>query len=185
MSESLMKPFESEHVDQHAVEHDSCAGCTLRDSRREFFRDAAAAVAAIAVGLGLPARAHALATRLGSAAYADGSEAAYALPSADGVTIDKEREVILVRYQSAVYAFRLSCPHQRTALKWQEEDHRFQCPKHKSRYQPDGTFISGRATRGMDRYAIRRKGAEVVVNLSKVYLEDTDKAGWSAAVVRL
>ena len=58
-----------------------------------------------------------------------------------------------MRFQGVVYAFNLSCPHQNTALKWQPDDQRFQCPKHKSRYQPDGTFISGRATRGMDRLA--------------------------------
>ena len=174
----------------HKSEHDACSGCAFRDavldSRRDFLRDAAAAaVAAIAVGLGLPRGAHALAVHAAEATHVDGSEATYALPAADGATIDKAREVILVRWQGAVYAFRLSCPHQRTALKWQEGDHRFQCPKHKSKYQPDGTFISGRATRGMDRYAVRRKGGEVVVDLSRVYLEDKDKAGWAAAVVRV
>jgi nitrite reductase/ring-hydroxylating ferredoxin subunit len=109
----------------------------------------------------------------------------YPLPEADGVMIDKEREVILTRYQGAVYAFKLACPHQKTMLKWKDKDGRFQCPKHKSRYQPDGTFISGRATRGMDRYAVRRQGAQIVVDLRKVFLEDKDKAGWSAAAVRL
>jgi Rieske Fe-S protein len=84
-----------------------------------------------------------------------------------------------------LYAFRLACPHQRTALKWKAKDGRFQCPKHKSKYQPDGTFISGRATRGMDRHAVRRNGNEVVVDLSKVYLQDKDGGGWTAAVVKL
>jgi nitrite reductase/ring-hydroxylating ferredoxin subunit len=180
-----MKPFKSENTEREAVPHAGCAGCALHDSRRAFLRDAAAALAGIAALLGLPASAHALAARLTSASRVSGTEASYPLPDADGVTIDKEREVILVRWDGAVYAFRLSCPHQKTALKWKEKDGRFQCPKHKSKYQPDGTFISGRATRGMDRYALRRKKSEIVVDVSKVYLEDKDEAGWRAAVVKL
>ena len=162
----------------------SCDGCALGASRRQFLGEVAAAIAAIVGGLSL-APARALAMRLDSASSVSGTLATYPLPPADGVTIDKEREVILVRWKGMVYAFRLSCPHQRTALKWKENDGRFQCPKHKSRYQPDGTFISGRATRGMDRYAVRRSGNEIVVDLSRVFLEDKDGTGWTAAVVKL
>jgi nitrite reductase/ring-hydroxylating ferredoxin subunit len=165
--------------------NDGCGGCAPDSSRRGFLRDVAAAVAAIAAGLGLPTRAHGLATTLASASSARENEATYALPAADGVMVDKEREVILVRWQGTIYAFRLACPHQRTALKWKAKDGRFQCPKHKSRYQPDGTFISGRATRGLDRYAVRRNGNEIVVDLARVYLEDKDKTGWVAAVVKI
>ena len=60
-------------------------------------------------------------------------EASYPIPAEDGATIDKRHEVILVRYEKAVYAFSLSCPHQKTPLRWQPDAHqRFQCPKHKS-----------------------------------------------------
>ena len=104
---------------------------------------------------------------------------------ADGATIDKQEQVILVRFQGVIYAFNLSCPHQNTALKWLAADQRFQCPKHKSKYQPDGTFISGRATRGMDRLAIRREGETVVVNVDLMFEQDKDPAGWTAAKVTL
>ncbi|MFN2566726.1 MAG: ubiquinol-cytochrome c reductase iron-sulfur subunit [Gemmatimonadaceae bacterium] len=180
-----MKSFQSENTEREAVQEDACAGCALHDSRREFLRDVAASLAAIAALLSLPASGHAIVVRLASVSHVSGTEVSYPLPEADGVTIDKEREVILVRWAGAVYAFRLSCPHQRTALKWKEKDGRFQCPKHKSKYQPDGTFISGRATRGMDRYSVRRKKGEIVVDVSKVHLEDKDEAGWRAAVVKL
>jgi len=80
---------------------------------------------------------------------------------------------------------RLSCPHQRTALHWLQDVGRFQCPKHKSRYQPDGVFVSGRATRNMDRFAVRRDGATIVVDLEKVFKSDVDAAGWAGAVVAL
>jgi len=75
--------------------------------------------------------------------------------------------------------------HQHTALRWQEEERRFQCPKHKSTFQPDGEFVSGRATRGMDRYPIRRDGATVVVDLAVTLREDEDAERWRQAVVQL
>ena len=89
----------------------------------------------------------------------------YAIPAADGAQIDKDNDVILVRWQDAVYAFTLSCPHQNTALKWDDREHTFQCPKHHSKFTVTGDYIadSGRATRNMDRLAIQRSGAAVMV----------------------
>jgi Rieske Fe-S protein len=113
----------------------------------------------------------------------DGSEVTYPVPQADGAVIDLDQEVILVRWTGSIYAFNLSCPHQNTALKWQAADQRFKCPRHKSEYHPDGTFIQGRATRGMDRFAIRKSEASVVVNLEALYRNDRDAAAWAAATV--
>jgi Rieske Fe-S protein len=90
-----------------------------------------------------------------------------------------------VRFNHAVYAFNLSCPHQNTALRWLQSDSRFQCPKHKSKYQPDGSFISGRATRNMDRFAVRREGELVVVNVSALFQSDKQAAQWNEARVAL
>jgi nitrite reductase/ring-hydroxylating ferredoxin subunit len=118
-------------------------------------------------------------------ARARGSVPRYALPAADGASIDRDNEVILVRWQNAVYAFALACPHQHVALRWLEGDGRFQCPKHRSKYRPDGTFIEGRATRGLDRFAVTRDGASVAVDLDALHQQDKDPAGWSAAVLRL
>jgi Rieske Fe-S protein len=109
----------------------------------------------------------------------------YPIPTADGATIDTDQQVILVRFKGVVYAFALSCPHQNTALKWLAEEGRFQCPKHKSKYQPDGTFISGRATRNMDRLPLRRDGASVVVDVDHVFESDKDPKEWAGALVRL
>jgi Rieske Fe-S protein len=116
---------------------------------------------------------------------AQGDERKYPIPAADGVNIDRENQVILARFQGAMYAFNLSCPHENAALRWREEDGRFQCPRHQSKYKPDGTFISGRATRNMDRLGIRREGDQVTVDLSRMFKSDADAAGWSAAVVKL
>ena len=91
----------------------------------------------------------------------------------------------MVRYQGKVYAFALSCPHQHTALRWEPDNSQFQCPKHHSKYQPDGTFVSGRATRGMDRFMITRSGDNVVVDVDAMHKEDKDPAGWAAAMLKV
>jgi Rieske Fe-S protein len=109
----------------------------------------------------------------------------YPIPASDSVQIDHGADVILVRWENAVYAFNLSCPHQRTALRWVDAASHFQCPKHKSQYTPTGEFITGRATRGMDRLNITREGSNVVVNLNSMHRQDEDAAGWSSAMVHL
>ena len=162
-------------------ETDACAACT---GRRDFLRDAAAAAVGLLVGVGARrAYAQSLDLALARAVGADGALRQYPLPAADGVHIDRDNEVILVRNAGRVYAFALSCPHQRTMLRWDERAGRFQCPKHRSRYTPDGQFISGRATRGMDRYALRREEAAVVVDTARLFKQDEDRAGWEAAFV--
>ena len=164
---------------------DNCGAC-MAGGRREFLRDAAALVAGALVGLGWsPERAHALQLQSIVPLRTSGEEVTYPVPTRDGAVIDKTRDLILARQSTAVYAFSLACPHQRTALKWLGDQGRFQCPKHKSKYRPDGSYISGRATRSMDRFAIRSDGGNVVVTLSKLFREDRDRAAWSAAVVWL
>lgn len=174
------------------MRHDACcADCPLPDlpdliDRRDFLDRATVAVTAALVALGVaPARAGALSVRFGRAIWSKDEEHAYPIPATDGTTIDKDNQVILVRFEQKAYAFNLSCPHQNTALKWLRDGGRFQCPKHKSRYQPDGVFISGRATRNMDRLAVRRDGDTIVVDVDKLYRSDQNAADWAAAVVAL
>jgi nitrite reductase/ring-hydroxylating ferredoxin subunit len=163
---------------------DACAGCTLAGTRRDFLRDAVGmALGALALLAGRDAAASLPVSWTTGAAT--GSMVRYPLPAADGAQIDKPNQVILVRWQNAVYAFALSCPHQNTALRWNANESRFQCPKHKSKYQPDGVFISGRATRGMDRHALRAESGEIVVDVDVLYKQDEDAAGWAAAVIRV
>jgi Rieske Fe-S protein len=165
---------------------DDACPCGVPGNRRDFLRDAAALAAGILVGLGVaPAPAGALPLRHATGRRARNGEVSYPIPPADGATIDKKNEVILARSGGIVYAFSLSCPHQNVALRWQAPAGRFQCPKHKSQYQPDGTFITGRATRNMDRLPIRLDGTELKVEVCKVYESDKDPAGWAAAAVKL
>ena len=170
-----------------AHEHESparaCDGCAL--TRREVLGRALTALAMTFLAEGLaPNALAALTTQVTGIAGrpAGGNVKAFAVPAQDGVQFAKEDELILVRYVGHVYAFALSCPHQNTALRWVDEG-RFQCPKHKSKYQPDGTFISGRATRSMDRYAIKLAGTDVEVDLDVLYKNDKQPAEWAAAVV--
>ncbi len=112
------------------------------------------------------------------------AEVRYPIPAKDGVRFDDENEVILVRFNGRVYAMLLSCPHQNTALKLDPAGSGgFYCTKHESRYKPDGEFISGRATRNMDRFAIRRDGASVAVNLDVYYESDSEPTQWAGAVI--
>ena len=92
-----------------------------------------------------------------------GTEHSYALPSADGVNIDQDNEVILVRSANHIYAFALACPHENTALRWRPQDKRFQCPRHESKYQPDGTFLNGRATRTWTGLPCAGMGQQVIL----------------------
>jgi Rieske Fe-S protein len=162
-----------------------CQACPLLD-RRDFLAQASNALGMVVATLGLsPAQPGGLGVRFARAVWSSDEEHAYPVPTTDGATIDKENQVILVRLAQKVYAFNLSCPHQNTALHWLADEGRFQCPKHKSRYQPDGVFVSGRATRNMDRFAIRRDRAMVVVDVDEMYRSDRNSAEWEAAVVTL
>ena len=163
----------------------ACAGCAAGSSRRDFLRDMIAFSAAALATLGASGEVAAEGLRWTSAIAGHGPSVRYPVPAEDGVQIDRDNQVILVRWQGAAYAFALSCPHQNTALRWQAGESRFQCPKHKSKYTPDGTFISGRATRGMDRYAITRQGAALEVDTATLHEQDRDPAAWAAAMARL
>jgi nitrite reductase/ring-hydroxylating ferredoxin subunit len=164
---------------------DACDGCPI-EGRRVFLREALLAVAGAYATLGVaPARAVALSVRFGRAVSSGDEEHTYPIPATDGAMIDKDNQIILVRYTQQVYAFNLSCPHQNTALRWYAEDGQFQCPKHHSRYRPDGVFLSGRATRSMDRFGIRRDGANVAVDVDKFYRQDKNPAEWESAFLAL
>ncbi len=165
---------------------DDCHNCSLAPGRRAFIRDSLLIAAGALAALGAnPAAAFALPVELMEGGRRADETIKYPVPATDGVQIDKDNQVILVRWQNAAYAFNLSCPHQNTALRWDDADSRFQCPKHHSKYRPDGEFIEGRATRGMDRFAIQHQGDQLIVDVDKMFKQDEDGAAWNAAVVSL
>jgi len=162
--------------------------CDLCLSRRRFLGQAAALPVVLAAGVHLadatPADAAGLVRPI-AASSSDGQEQRYPIPAADGVSFDQANQIILVRHDGRVMAFNLACPHENTALRWRRQDDRFQCPRHESKYQVDGAFIEGRATRNMDRLPIRRDGDQVVVDLSLMIRSDQDPAAWAAAAVAI
>lgn len=161
----------------------SCEECPLH-TRRDFVRDTLQAVAlsigAAALPSLLPAR-----PAFAKPSRVDGVERRYPLPAADSVTIDRDADIIVARAGANVYAFSLACPHQRTALRWEDANDRFRCPKHKSIFTADGALVEGKATRHMDRFAVRRDGAALVVDDTRLYRFDRQPAEWAAAVVRV
>jgi len=166
-------------------EDDACRGCALVD-RRDFLRDASVAVVSVLVALGAaPKTAAAAPIRLVAALGGSREDKVYPIPAADGTQVDKSNDVMITRWQGKVYAFSLACPHQNTALKWSDKDHQFECPKHHSRFEPDGLYVkdSGRATRGLDRFAVRKDANNIVVNLDKLLQEDDNEAEWKTAFV--
>lgn len=167
-----------------AAEGHDCGACALAHTRRDFLRDGAMAALGIFASLGIGARA-ASALPVGAARVIRSTKETktYAILAQDGAQIDNDAQVILVRWEGKVYAFNLSCPHQNTALRWNDGEHRFQCPKHHSQYQPDGTFITGRATRGMDRFPVTKDGTNVVVDIDNMIKQTDNMAAWQAAVV--
>ncbi len=154
---------------------DACGSCPLHGettSRRVFLQEAGGGLIS-ALLLAMTA----------TDAVAGAAERRYPVPPADGATIDRDAQVILVRHQNQIVALALACPHQNAAVKWLPSDGRFQCSKHDSQYTPDGVHTTGRATRNMDRFPITRDGAFVVVDVSRVFRSDQDGAGWATASI--
>lgn len=169
----------------HDTPHDACettdAGCDDGNGRRAFLREGLMALAALTT-LGATAERLEALTKVYATGVADGELVRYPVPTADGATIDKANKVIVARYQGAIHAFALECPHRGESVEWQGDRNRFYCPKHKSTFQPEGTLIQGKAERGLDRYPITREGEEVVVDTATT-IRSTNAEAWSSARV--
>ena len=161
----------------------SCDQCACSNPRRDFIRQVALAAGALVAGSRGLAAAADLPIVFGDAIGRAGDEITYPIPATDGVTIDRDNAVIVVRYQGKVMAFNLSCPHQNAAVRWRQAELRFECSKHDSVYSPTGTYVGGRATRNMDRFAIKRSGNSIVVNVAQMIQSDEQKAAWEAATI--
>lgn len=160
--------------------HHDCTGCAAGTTRRDLLRNAAIG-AAMMLGLGARRGSASVVPRLLRSTASGGGMLTYPLPDDEGVFIDRQEATIVVRTEGRLYAFYLSCPHQNTALHWIDKHHQFECPKHHSKYKPDGEFISGRATRSMDRFAVSVDKGQLVVDTTTLYRQDENPDEWAAA----
>ncbi len=174
MSESDPRPDEACET--------TAESCGLHD-RRDFVRQALMAVGALIALGATPDRLAAMERRYATGRR-DGAELRFPLPTADGATVDRSNNLIVARFNGAAIAFVLECPHRGENVRWQADNNRFFCPKHESTFQPDGTRIQGKAERGLDRYAIRREGDELVVDTEQK-IRSTNAEAWAAAQVTL
>jgi nitrite reductase/ring-hydroxylating ferredoxin subunit len=173
-----------EETSSGSASEESCVECPLATNRRRFLRDTGLAVVGALVASGLrPGVALARAVREIRPVRSKGALRGYTISATDGVMIDVDNDVILARSLGKIYAFSLRCPHKGTRLEWHENESRIYCPKHKARFLADGEHASGRRTRNLDRYALRREGREVVVDTDRLFREDTDQSAWQSAQV--
>jgi nitrite reductase/ring-hydroxylating ferredoxin subunit len=166
--------------------------CPRSLDRRSFLRDASIAVGAALIAGGLiPGQAFAdgitsiTALPAGAAGSAGMVERAYALPTADGVSVDIDSRVALVRVNRQIFAFSLECPHKGRLLEWNDSERRFYCSKHKARFSADGQHASGRRTPNLDRFALKVQGNRVIVAVDRVLAADSTPAEWAGAMVRV
>ena len=162
-----------------------CAVATA--SRRAFLREVgAAAIAALTLtAIATPAAALAESVSELLPTGAAGRRRIYDIPKGDSIAVDEANDVIVARWQDRVYAFSLKCPHRGSRLEWRGDEQRIYCPKHKARFQQDGLHASGRVSRDLDRYAVTRDGATLVVDLDVVLRSDRDAVTWRGAVVMI
>jgi nitrite reductase/ring-hydroxylating ferredoxin subunit len=167
-----------------------CEGCPVATSRRAFLREAALSAAAAIAALSVVNPASLFAEAVSeitptSTPTAGLLERTYAIPATDSVSVDVGNDVILARWQNRVYAFSLKCPHKGARLEWRNSEKRVFCPKHKARFLADGSHVSGRGKRDLDRYEIHRTPDGIVVDLRRARRADTDPDAWARTVVSL
>ncbi len=162
------------------------SSCIHQLDRRTFLQRAALGAVAALVAEGF-APSFALAEHVAQLTPigAVGTARTYDIPAQDGVFVDVAGEVALARSGGRLFAFSLACPHRGATLQWKTGEQRFFCPKHKARFTTDGAHASGRATADLDRFALQRAGAQVIVALDQPLEAKSDPAAWAVAVLVL
>jgi nitrite reductase/ring-hydroxylating ferredoxin subunit len=159
------------------------ASCAI--DRARFLRSTAVAALAGLAGMGsLAESAFAASVETIAPTKTQGKVFVYPLPASDGARIDEPNGVIVARVGSVVYALSLICPHRAvTSLEWVADAKQFHCPKHDAHFKADGELIDGRPRRAMDRFAVKRDGAALVVDTTTLLQQDTTPDAWLKASV--
>ena len=164
---------------------ETCADrCPIERAR--FLRSTAVAALAGIAGVGfLAGSASAQSVGSISPSRTQGTTLNYALPPRDGAWVDAANGVIVARVKNAVYALSITCPHRAvTKLDWIPTANEFHCPKHDAHFQANGELIDGRPDRSMDRFAIRRSGNTITVDMASIVQQDVAREAWDRAFVR-
>lgn len=90
-----------------------------------------------------------------------------AVPSAGVLEVPKARGY-LVKTEDDVLALSEVCTHLGCRVPYIDENTRFECPCHGSKFTREGNYIEGPAPRGMDEYATEVVDGVIVVDTSEV-----------------
>ena len=73
---------------------------------------------------------------------------------APGVTFNADRRLFVLRDEDNFHVISSVCTHLGCTVQWRQDERRFDCPCHGSRFREDGTVISGPAPRPLEWYAV-------------------------------
>jgi len=90
-----------------------------------------------------------------------------AVPSAGVLEVPKARGY-LVKVEDDVLALSEVCTHLGCRVPYIDENTRFECPCHGSKFTREGNYIEGPAPRGMDEYATEVVEGVIVIDTSDV-----------------
>ncbi len=90
-----------------------------------------------------------------------------AVPSAGVLEVPKARGY-LVKVEDEVLALSEVCSHLGCRVPYIDENTRFECPCHGSKFTREGDYIEGPAPRGMDEYATEVIDGVIVIDTSDV-----------------
>jgi nitrite reductase/ring-hydroxylating ferredoxin subunit len=171
----------ADHAPKTPAHARPCRGKCNPD-RSAFLRTTALAAFASVLGACAPLPASAQVGAV-SPSRTQGDTLYYSFPAQDGVLIDEANDVVITRVQHSVSAFSLACPHRSSVtLRWEAAEGKFLCPKHDGEFRQNGELVGGKPDRSMDRYAIRREGANLAVDTRTIYQEDLDTQ-WAKAII--
>jgi Rieske Fe-S protein len=100
----------------------------------------------------------------------------------DSVTYDERHSIFVVRESSRFYAMDARCTHLQCLVRWEEDEGRFFCPCHGSKFDRQGENLAGPAPRPLDRLEIAvADDGRIVVDKDRVFSPDH----WQASLLEV